>query len=149
MSDFQARSSIVGREYEERACQWVIDQGWTIVGRNTQHPSGIQLDILAHDLNGEAVGIECKGGDKDGRRGLERTDNIWKVLGQTLALHNWNRARSSPVDRLRFLVITSAQPTDDARLAQPLRVAEANGQLTIVVVPTPGDHHDTTTQTPH
>lgn len=129
---FQARSSRVGAEYELRVVEWITDQGWSILGRKMRHPSGIELDILAVDLTGGRVGVECKGGDAD-RPGLRRSDNIWKVLGQTLALHNWNRAH--PEDALRFLCITSAQPADGEPLAVPLRVAEANGQLTIVVVP--------------
>ena len=129
---FQARSSRVGAEYELRVVQWLTDQGWTILGRKVRHPSGIELDVLAIDLAGRRVGVECKGGD-DGRPGLRRSDNIWKVLGQTLVLHNWNRAH--PDQAVRFVCITSAQPADDERLASPLRVAEANGQLTIVVVP--------------
>ena len=97
-----------------------------------RHASGIELDVSAIDLAGRRVGIECKGGD-DQRPGLRRSDNIWKVLGQTLALHNWNRAH--PDDAIRFVCITTAQPADNEALAVPLRVAEANGQLTIVVVP--------------
>jgi Holliday junction resolvase-like predicted endonuclease len=135
MSDehFQARAVRVGHEYEARVVEWVDAQGWSILGRKIKHPSGIEIDILAVDLAGERVGIECKGGEVDGRSGLQRSDNIWKVLGQTLVLHNWNRAHRD--EQLRFLCITSAQPLDGERLAEPLRVAEANGQLTIVVVP--------------
>ena len=85
------------------------------------------------DLNRNRVGIECKGGEPDHRGGLLRSDNIWKVLGQTLTLHNWNRA--NPLDPIRFLVVTVAQPADGEPLAVPLRVAEAEGQLSVVVVP--------------
>ena len=132
--DFQSRSVRVGREYEERCCAWVASQGWTILGRKMRHPSGIEIDILAVDLTGERVGIECKGGEQGvGRDGLQRSDNIWKVLGQTLVLYNWSRSHRD--DPIRFLCITRAQPLDSDRLAEPLRVAEANGQLTIVVVP--------------
>lgn len=130
---FQARSVRVGREYEERVVAWVEEQGWTVLGRKYRHACGIEVDILAVDLAGRRVGVECKGGEIDGRQGLQRSDNIWKVLGQTLALHNHNRAH--PDDVTRFVCITSAQPADDERLAAPLRVAEANGQITIVVVP--------------
>ena len=120
-----------GEEYEARCVEWIAEQGWTVLGRKMRHPSGIELDILAVDLAGEDVGIECKGGDSP--PGLRRSDNCWKVLGQTLVLLNWNR--SHPGDRLRFLVIAAAQPLDDEPLAVPLRIAEANGQLTTVVVP--------------
>lgn len=129
---FQARSVRVGAEYEIRAAAWVEDQGWSILGRKIRHPSGIELDVLAVDLDGRRVGVECKGGEAD-RPGLTRSDNIWKVLGQTLVLHNWTRAH--PDDAIRFLCMTTAQPGDGDPLAVPLRVAEANGQITIVVVP--------------
>lgn len=120
-----------GREYEDRVVVWIAEQGWAILGRKVRHPSGIEIDILAVDLAGERVGVECKGGDAP--PGLRRSDNCWKVLGQTLVLLNWNRAH--PDEQLRFLVIAAAQPADDEPLARPLRIAEANGQLTIVVVP--------------
>lgn len=129
---FQARSTRVGAEYEQRVVAWLIEQGWTIIARKVRHASGIELDVLAIDLAGRRVGVECKGGD-DQRPGLTRSDNIWKVLGQTLTLHNYNRAH--PDDAVRFLCITTAQPADSDSLALPLRVAEANGQLTVVVVP--------------
>lgn len=135
IENFQTRSSRVGAEYEERVVQWLVDQGWSILGRKVRHPSGIEIDILAIDLAGDRVGVECKGGDPSDttRPGLRRSDNIWKVLGQTLVLHNWNRAH--PDGALRFVCVTSAQPADSEPLAKPLRVAEANGQLAIVVVP--------------
>lgn len=120
-----------GRDYESRCVDWIEEQGWTILGRKVRHPSGIEIDILAVDLAGERVGVECKGGDAP--PGLRRSDNCWKVLGQTLVLYNWNRAHRD--EALRFLVIAAAQPLDGEPLAVPLRVAEANGQLTIVVVP--------------
>jgi len=120
-----------GRDYEDRVLVWLAEQGWTILSRKVRHPSGIELDVLAVDLAGERVGIECKGGDAP--PGLRRSDNCWKVLGQTLVLLNWNRAH--PDEHLRFLVVAAAQPADAEPLAIPLRVAEANGQLTIVVVP--------------
>lgn len=129
---FQARSTRVGAAYEVRVGLWIEEQGWTILARKMRHESGIELDVLAIDLAGQRVGVECKGGEAD-RPGLTRSDNIWKVLGQTLALHNWNRAH--PEHAIRFLCITTAQPADNEPLAVPLRVAEANGQLTIVVVP--------------
>jgi len=129
---FQARSSRIGMEYEERVVAWIKDQGWTVLGRKVRHPCGIEIDIDAMRPSGERVAIECKGGDSE-RPGLRRTDNIWKVLGQTLALYNWNRAH--PDDFVPFLCITTAQPADDEPASIPLRVAEVNGQLTIVVVP--------------
>lgn len=137
MTDFQRRAVEVGAAYEQDVARWLTERGWKIEATNHRHESGIELDILARDLSGNLVGIECKGGDRD-RPGLLRSDNIWKVLGQTLVLYNWNQARSQLSSRLRFLVVTSAQPRDDERLADPLRIAEAEGQLTVVVIPSQG-----------
>lgn len=138
VENFQRRSVQVGADYELQVGRWVHERGWSIEGTKVRHPCGIEIDILARDNNGELVAIECKGGDLEATAGLRRSDNIWKVLGQTLALHNWNRAQQSSADRLRFLVITTAQPRDHERLAEPLRVAESEGQVTIVVVPSEG-----------
>jgi Holliday junction resolvase-like predicted endonuclease len=130
---FQARSTRLGAEYEHRVVAWIEANGWTVLGRKVRHPCGIELDVLALDLAGYRVGVECKGGEPGHRPGLLRSDNIWKVLGQTLALHNWNLAH--PEEVVRFVCVTTAQPSDAEPLANPLRVAEANGQLTVVVVP--------------
>lgn len=134
VENFQRRSVQVGADYERHVQEWVRDRGWSIEGIKLRHPCGIEIDILARDNDGELVAIECKGGNLEATAGLRRSDNIWKVLGQTLALHNWNRAHAA-ADRLRFLVITTAQPRDDERLAEPLRVAESENQVVIVVVP--------------
>lgn len=134
-SEFQQRSGEVGRKYEEHVAGWLTKSGYKITGRKVRHISGIEIDIDAVDINGQRVAIECKGGDRD-RPGLRRSDNIWKVLGQTLALNNWIRTQPAE-NHIRFLVVTSAQPADDEPMAEPLRVAEALGQLTIVVVANP------------
>ena len=93
MENFQARSSRVGAEYELRAVDLVTEQGWTILGRKIRKRPALSWDVLAIDLAGRRrrVGAECKGGDFRTGRGCGSSDNIWKVLGQTLVLHNWNR----------------------------------------------------------
>ena len=79
------------------------------------------------------MAVECKGGELPNTAGLLRGDNRWKVLGQALAVAMWNAAH--PDAHLRFVVVASAQPTDDAGSAGLLRRAELAGYLTIVVVP--------------
>ncbi len=120
------RASRLGGEYEERVVKWVAGRG----GKSSAAKSAIPPEsssTLAVDLNRNRVGIECKGGEPDHRGGLLRSDNIWKVLGQTLTLHNWNRA--NPHDPIRFLVVTVASPPTANR--SPNRYASPKPKATL------------------
>lgn len=135
MTDFQSRSSKVGRSYEEQVAAWLIARGFTITGRNIRHESGIQFDIAATTPLGEPVGIECKASDDaapEQTRGMRRSDNRWKVLGYLWALRVW-RQRGEVVPR--YMLFTSDMPEPGSVQRGLLDMAEALGDLTIVQLP--------------
>lgn len=135
MSDFQSRSSQVGRSYEDQVVVWLVARGFTITGRNIRHESGIQFDIAATSPFGEQVAIECKASDDSApeqTRGMRRSDNRWKVLGYLWALRVWRqRGELAP----RYMLFTSDLPEPGSVQRFLLDMAEALGDLTIVHVP--------------
>jgi Holliday junction resolvase-like predicted endonuclease len=135
VTDFQSRSSAVGRSYEDQVTAWLIAAGFTITGRNVRHESGIQMDIAAISPFGEQVAIECKASDESApeqTRGMRRSDNRWKVLGYLWALRVWKqRGELAP----RYMLFTSDMPEAGSVQRVLLDMAEALGDLTIVHVP--------------
>lgn len=135
MTDFQSRSSRVGRAYEEQVAAWLIEHGYTITGRCVRHESGIQLDIAATSPFGESVGIECKASDDtadEGSRGMRRSDNRWKVLGYLYALRVWRqRGNLAP----RYMLFTSDMPPAGSEQRRLLDQAEVLGDITIINLP--------------
>lgn len=135
MTDFQSRSGHVGRSYEDQVAAWLVDNGFTITGRNIRHASGIQFDIAATSPFGEQLGIECKASDDaapEQSRGMRRSDNRWKVLGYLWALRVWRqRGELAP----RYMLFTSDLPEPGSVQRSLLDMAEALGDLTIVHLP--------------
>ena len=134
MTDFQSRSSRVGRGYEQQVVEWLTSEGFTITGRNVRHESGIQLDIDAIDPNGERVGIECKASDDmapEASRGMRRSDNRWKVFGYLYVLSRWRRRGGV----LRYMLFTSDMPDVGEEQRRFLDLAEAVGDITIIHLP--------------
>ncbi len=136
MTDFQSRSTRVGRSYEQQVADWLLVRGFTITGRNGRHASGIQLDIAATDPFGNDVGIECKASDDsapEGSRGMRRSDNRWKVLGYLYLLRLWRMQNTAPP--LRYMLFTSDMPEVGSEQRRVLDLAEALGDLTIIALP--------------
>ena len=134
MSDFQSRSSRVGRSYEQQVVDWLTARGFDVTGRNVRHESGIQLDVQATDPNGATVGIECKASDDSApevSRGMRRSDNRWKVLGYLYVLTSWRRRGGE----LRYMLFTSDMPDAGSEQRRILDLAEAVGDLTIINLP--------------
>ncbi len=137
MTDFQSRSSRVGRSYESQVVEWLEHRGFTIVGRNVRHVSGIQLDIHATDPFGHHVGIECKASDEtapEASRGMRRSDNRWKVLGYLYLLRLWRQSGHADID-IRYMLFTSDMPPGGSEQRRVLDLAESLGDLTIINVP--------------
>lgn len=135
MSDFQSRSTRIGAAYESQVNTWLTDRGFVIVETHHRHPSGVEFDILARDPFGEYVGIECKASDDtvtESSRGMRRSDNRWKVLGYLYALRIW-RQQGKPVPR--YMLFTSDMPEPGTDQRAILDLAEAIGDVSIVVVP--------------
>lgn len=132
---FQARSGEVGRAYETQVACWLQAQGFDLIGRNVRHESGVQFDLHLRDPFGVELGVECKASDEsaaEGRRGMQRTDNVWKVLGYLYLQRLW-RAQGNTFPR--YLLVTSDLPGPGTPWRSMLDTAQAIGDLTIVHLP--------------
>jgi len=135
MSDFQARAVAIGRSYEDQVAAWLVSRGYFIDGRNVRHESGVQFDIAARKVDGEVFGVECKASDgtaKEAKRGMRRSDNVWKVLGYLYLLDNW---RKQGRDVPRYMVFTSDVPDPLSTQGLILNAAQAAGDLTMIHLP--------------
>ncbi len=126
-TEFQARSSRSGREFEELCVQYLKVIGWTVTETKAIHHN-VEIDIVARDRAGNEVWIECKGGYSDGGRdGAARTDSTPKFLG-ALRILDWVAPDHPP-----YILLSSALPTS-GRAHAWLEVARAHG-IRIEVLP--------------
>lgn len=135
MTDFQSRSTRIGAAYETQVEQWLAGRGFAILERHHRHESGVEFDIFARDPFGVDVGVECKASDEtavESSRGMRRSDNRWKVLGYLYALRLWRQQGNVAP---RYMLITSDMPDPGTDQRRILDLAEAIGDLSIVVVP--------------
>lgn len=138
MTDFQSRSSLVGRTYEDQVAAWLLEHGYMITGRCIRHDSGVQFDIAAVSPFGDAIGIECKASDDtpaETSRGMRRSDNRWKVLGYLYALRVWKQQGNIAP---RYLLFTSDMPAAGSEQRRLLDQAEVLGDITIIHLPYEG-----------
>ena len=77
-NNFQARSTLVGEEYEKCIEYYLRSQGYECTKRPTIKEIGVEFDFF-YELDGVDHYIECKGG-KNKTPGAERTDNVKKAL---------------------------------------------------------------------
>ncbi len=135
MTDFQSRSTKIGAAYEQQVADWLTARGFTIVELHRRHESGVEFDIFATDPSGNDVGVECKASDDtvaESSRGMRRSDNRWKVLGYLYALRLWRQQGNVAP---RYMLITSDMPVHGTDQRRILDLAEAIGDLSIVVIP--------------
>ena len=138
MTDFQSRSTKIGAAYEQQVADWLGARGFSELERHVRHASGVEFDIYARSPFGDLVGIECKASDDtapEHSRGMRRGDNRWKVLGYLYALRVW---RQQGNDAPRYMLFTSDMPEPGTDQRRILDLAEALGDLTIIVVPWEG-----------
>jgi putative endonuclease len=50
----------IGRDAEEAVARWLVDAGWTIIGRRVRARGGGEVDLLARDPHGVLVGVEVR-----------------------------------------------------------------------------------------
>jgi modification methylase len=76
-----------GRAAPKLAEQLLVDAGFTIVGRKHRvRGSGVTVDFLAIDGDGEQWVFDVAGAATTYRGGLSRTDVVWRSLGRASAL---------------------------------------------------------------
>ncbi|HKX71385.1 MAG TPA: hypothetical protein VJM75_09170 [Acidimicrobiales bacterium] len=104
---FQAAAGAQGRAFEEIVERVLTMTGWTIIERRWREPgTGVEVDLVALDPDGERWWIECKGSwlSLSGRNGCNRSDTVKKFLGSAWVL-------STLGDRPRYMLVTSDRPS--------------------------------------
>jgi len=80
--NFQAESSLVGRDFEKLVEEDLLDKDYNILSTNTKIDDiGINVDYIAESLGLKEYG-EAKGGKSGGKKrpGAQRTDNVKKAI---------------------------------------------------------------------
>lgn len=128
MNDFQTRSVVDGRRFEEAVEAVLRFAGWTIAERRAV-VHGVEVDLIAHHpQTRDAWLIECKG-SRDGRRpGLKRTDTVKKAIASAALLRH--RGESRP-----FLLVTSHLPTSGRGLDDVADAIDAGWITEVAALP--------------
>jgi len=135
--NFQARSVEIGKTYESHVASYIESMGFTIVGLNVEHPSGVQFDIHAKDNLGFEVGVECKAGSHESKwPGMRRTDNVWKVGGYLFQMAHWGRKNPDAV-MPRYVVATTDMPESGTKWARMLQEWQLYGHVEFMQIPYP------------
>lgn len=125
MTDFQRRSSVQGRSFEEAVATFLQIAGWTIVGLHVM-VEGAEIDIVAVEpLTGVEWWIECKGSWYGKVPGSKRGDTVKKAVGVAAYL-------ATVPDRKPYRLITSHLPNDGTLSARMLRVAQEQGWFSAI-----------------
>jgi hypothetical protein len=87
VKSFQSLSSEQGAEFRELCVKALVRAGFDDIRTEEKFPDvGIRLDIVAHNRNGIALAIECKGSMLGERPGSKRTDTVLKAIGEAFLL---------------------------------------------------------------
>jgi site-specific DNA-methyltransferase (adenine-specific) len=91
--DFQSRATREGKAAQRLAEDLLIKAGFRDLERNRRIPkTGVTVNFVATDANGEVWYFDVSGAFKTHRGGLLRTDTVWKSLGRANALRSHVRS---------------------------------------------------------
>jgi Holliday junction resolvase-like predicted endonuclease len=134
--NFNADNAANGRQYEDEQADWLKQVGYLVVVRHYKHPAGVEIDIVAIDLDGQWVGIECKSSQHNvSQPGLARSDTRAKVAG---SLHKLRRYWKQYGKDFRYVLITSHLPERqdkdgrDVPARDEFDLYELDGDLTVI-----------------
>lgn len=86
--DFQARAVREGRAARDLAREALEVCGFRELVANQSVPeTGVAVNFVARDANGQRYFFDVSGGFTSSRPGLQRTDTLWKALGKAAVLH--------------------------------------------------------------
>jgi hypothetical protein len=117
--DFQASSSVQGRQFAQQCEQLLRSSGFTLEGPLRLKDIGVEIDQVARSSAGTVIWFEFKGSVQGHRPGLRRTDTLKKAIANGALVHV--RADNAP-----FVVLTSHLPLAGSGLAM-LQTAIAAG----------------------
>ena len=95
MSDFQSRSSLIGRTYEDQVSAWLVANGYTIsvqwgVGNYCSNrlaePVGVDCESATAEVAvWDAAGVFLKLGEYDDVIGWQTPDDVSRLIAETAA----------------------------------------------------------------
>ena len=104
-SNYQARSSKEGKNFEDRVYCKLLQMGYQPFKPSSKLVEGPTPDFFYFDENGVEVYVECKGGQKEDTAGARRGDNVLKAVAEGLntklqypncKFHLWFSAAPNP-----------------------------------------------------
>jgi Holliday junction resolvase-like predicted endonuclease len=128
-------NATIGKKYEDQVEAYLAARGYEPIGRNVRHESGVELDLhMQHRQTGQEIGVECKASEPvcNGKPGLERTDNVWKVLGYLHALKMWKEDTDGEID---YFVASTDVPKPGSKWHNLLERAQLRREVTIYQIP--------------
>jgi Holliday junction resolvase-like predicted endonuclease len=129
----------IGRAYEDHVEQYLAARGYEPIGRNVRHQSGAELDLhMRHRSTGQQIGVECKASrpDCNGAPGLQRSDNVWKVLGYLHAIRMWIEDTGGALD---YIVATSNAPVPGTKWHDLIERARLRKEFDVIEIPWNGN----------
>lgn len=130
----------IGKDYEMHVAKWLALFGYDLVEREHRHVSNVQFDLFVrHRYTGHEIGVECKASppNPNGKPGMGRSDNVWKVLGYCNALRMWKEDTGEHVD---YILVTSHAPEPHSVWHEHLIRCCLRGDLQMFELPwEPGD----------
>lgn len=84
--DFQQRAVREGKAAKEIAELLLTNCGFTDIKKNVKLGSGVEVNLVATDKDGERWYFDVSGAFTSTRPGLRRTDTVWKALGKIAVL---------------------------------------------------------------
>lgn len=120
-SNFQAAASEQGRRFEETVVTLLKMSGWSIIELHAR-VAGVEIDIVADDVNGVRWWIECKGSWRGKTPGSKRGDTVKKAVG--VAAYLKNQQDESPC---KYMLVTSHMPEPNGVGARMLQEALRQG----------------------
>jgi site-specific DNA-methyltransferase (adenine-specific) len=83
---FQGRAVREGRKAREIARAVLEDCGFSEIAADRRMATGVEVNFVARDRDGEVWSFDVSGAFTTTRAGLRRTDTLWKALGKAAVL---------------------------------------------------------------
>ena len=114
--DFQSRASKIGKAFSTW-CEITLESiGFILHGKKTLRNTGVEVDQIVTNQNGQNIFFEFKGSSKPPRPGLQRTDTVKKAICNAFLL---DKLGLGP-----YILITSHKPNAGTSSAHMMALAE-------------------------
>ncbi|MCB0134233.1 MAG: hypothetical protein KDD75_03895 [Caldilineaceae bacterium] len=120
MYNFQRKAAMEGVRYRDQCADRLARYGFTIIQFGLRvNDCGVDVDIVAANMQGVQFLIECKGGTGEGKKqpGFESSDNIRKAIASAFCLSRSDSHSGQPFTPL-FVMTDYIVPTRSANYTQ-------------------------------